>query len=392
MKKLTLFFAMAFVMSVAYAQNSNVRKAESALGKGELNEAKTLIDEASKDEKTKDDGKTWFIKGTIEQAIVEREYSDKFLKEAVESYSKVKELEKEGSNYHTLAQLNIEELWGTYINKGSEFFTRANQLLDGDSTEEATNQFAQAVESFETALLVLPEDTLATLYAGVAAQQVQDNEKAMKYFYKLIELDNHNKEIYNTLISMERIVNKDDEKALKVINMAKAQFPEDRDFEKQEIALLIQTEQVDKAKDKLNEAIEKDKSNPDLYFNLGFLYEELEQPEKAAEAYLKAIEIDENYFDAVYNYAVFNFNIAADMFTTAANMNLQEYKKSGRKIEDSAKVYLEKSKPYFEKAMELRPDDLQIVETLQTVYSRLGEKAKSEKMMNIAEGLRSGGN
>lgn len=392
MKKLTLFFAMTFVMGVAFAQNSNVRKAESALEDGELTEAKQLIDEASKDEKTKDDGKTWYIKGTIEQAIVNDQYSDKILKEAVNSYEKVLEMEKEGSNYHTLTQLKIEELWGTYINKGSENFTIANRMLENDSTEQAKGEFSKAVKSFETALLVLPEDTLATLYAGIAAQQIQDNEKAMKYFYRLIDLGNHNKEIYNTLISMERIINKDNEKALELILMAKKQFPEDRDYEKQEIALYIQTEQVEKAKDKLNEAIENDKSNPDLYFNLGYLYEELEQPEKAAEAYLKAIEINPDYFDAIYNYAVFNFNIAADMFTKAANMNLQDYKKSGRKLEDSAKVYLEKSKPYFEKSMELRPEELQIVETLQTVYTRLDENAKAEEMMKKAEKMRAEGN
>ncbi len=392
MKKLTLFFAMTFMLSVAFAQNSNVRKAESALEDGELSEAKTLIDEASKNEKTKDDGKTWYIKGTIEQAIVNKNYSDKMLKEAVSSYEKVLKMEKEGSNYHTLTQLKIEELWGTYINKGSVNFTNANRMLDNDSTEQANDEFTQAVKSFETALLVLPEDTLATLYAGIAAQQVKDNEKAMKYFYRLIDLGNHNKEIYNTLISMERIVNKDDEAALELINKAKVQFPDERDYEKQEIALLIQTEQVDKAKDKLTEAIEKDKTNPDLYFNLGYLYEELEQPEKAAEAYLKAIEIDPDYFDAVYNYAVFNYNIAADMFTKAANMNLQDYKKSGKKLEDSAKVYLKKAKPYFEKSLELRPDEMQIIETLQTVYSRLGEKVKAEEMMDKADALRAGGN
>ncbi len=51
MKRLTLFFALMLSISLTFAQNSNVRKAESALENGDLQEAKQLIDEAAKHEK-----------------------------------------------------------------------------------------------------------------------------------------------------------------------------------------------------------------------------------------------------------------------------------------------------------------------------------------------------
>ena len=54
MKKLApLFMALFVLQTVAFGQNKNVRKAGNALEKGELAEAKSLIDPALNDEQTK---------------------------------------------------------------------------------------------------------------------------------------------------------------------------------------------------------------------------------------------------------------------------------------------------------------------------------------------------
>ena len=75
--------------------------------------------------------------------------------------------------YYTLTDLKVQELWGTFINEGSEAYSQKISK--------------QAVEAFEKALMVLPEDTTATLYAGIASQQMQNNETALKYYYRLID-------------------------------------------------------------------------------------------------------------------------------------------------------------------------------------------------------------
>ncbi|WP_188465532.1 tetratricopeptide repeat protein [Marivirga lumbricoides] len=374
MKRITLFFAMILFAGLAFAQNSNVRKAESALESGKLQEAKQLIDEAAKHEKTMDDGKTWYVRGTIYQALVNKEYSDENLKEAVKSYDKVQEMEKEGSNYYTLTDLKIQELWGNFINKGSEAYSAAD--------------YSAANKAFEKALLVLPEDTTATLYAGISAQQAKDNKTALKYYYRLIDLDYQSEDIYGSIISIERYENQDIDKALEAIKMAQKQFPENDAFEKQEINLLISAERTDEARAKISEAIEKDPTNANLYFNLGYLHEELKQPEKAEQAYKKAVELDPDYLDANYNLAVFYYNKAADLFGKARDMDLQTYQKQGKKIEAEAKEYLKKAKPYFEKAHEIAPEELAVIETLQTVYMQLGENDKAEKLMEKADAIK----
>lgn len=377
MKKLALIFAFFLAMGQAFAQNSNVRKADRALENGELQEAKELINEASKHEKTKDDPKTWYTRGTIYQAILNQEgFSEEVVKAAMNSYNKVFDMVDENDKYFTLADLKVQELWGGYINEGSEAYSAQN--------------YEGAVAAFEKALMVLPEDTTATLYAGIASQQSEDNETALKYYYRLLELDYHEPDIYGSIIGIERYSNKDLDKAIEVVRMAKEQFPESDEFNKQEINLLITAERVDEAKDKLNEAIEREPENANLHFNLGYLYEQLEQPEKAEEAYLKAIEIDPEYLDANYNYAVYYYNKAADLFAKARNMDLQTYRKKGKQIEEEATGYLKKAKPYFEKSLELAPNELAIIETLQTLYTQLKENDKAEEMMNRADELKEG--
>jgi len=368
MKRINLFLAFLLITSLAFAQNSNVRKAENALENGELAEAKTLIDEAAKNEKTFDDGKTWFVRGTVYHSMVKENYDKENLQTAVNSFEKVKELDDEGSNYYTLANLKIQEIWGDYINKGSDAYNE--------------NNFEESFKAFEKALVVLPEDTVATLYAGIAAQQYKDNETALKYYYRLIELDYHAADIYGSIISIERYDNEDLDKAIEVTRMAKKQFPEDDAFAKQEINLLIAAERTDEARAKISEAIEQEPDNANLYFNLGYLYEELDQPEKAEQAYIKAVEINPEYLDANFNLAVYYYNIAADLFKKAADMDLKTYQKEGKKLEDEAVIYLEKSLPYFEKARELSPEELAILETLQTVYTRLKMNDKAMAVMD----------
>lgn len=375
MKKLALTFALLLIAGLTIAQNKNVRKAERALENGDLQEAKELINEAVEHEKTMSDPKTWYTRGTIYQASLNKEgYSEDLVTKASESYDKVFEMVDEGDKYFMLTDLKVQELWGGFINEGSEAYSAQN--------------FEGAIKAFEKALMVIPDDTTATLYAGVASQQIKDNKTALKYYYRLIDLDYQDPEIYGSIISIERYANEDFEKAIEVTRMAKEQFPENDSFEKQEINLLIESGQVDLAKDRINDAIKKDPENANLYFNLGYLYEQLEQPEKAEEAYLKAIEIDPDYLDANYNYAVYYYNKAADLFAKARDMDLQTYRKEGKKIEKEAIEYLKKAKPYFEKSLEIAPEELAVIETLQTLYTQLGENKKAEEMMNKADEIK----
>lgn len=377
MQKLVLIFVFCFATDMAFAQGSNVRKAEAAKEKGDLEEAIQLIDEATKHEKTKDDPKTWFTKGTIHEAMIfdeEGKLKDESqINKALDAYEKAKAMDKANGTYAVFADQRLEAIWGNFINKGAEAYQ--------------SEDFAKAAETFQIASKIKPEDTTAYLYGGIAAQQAEMWDQALASYYKLMDLGYDKIDVYNSAIYVERAINKDDAKALETVQRARKVFPDDKNLMKDEINLLIAADRADEAREKLEGAIAAEPDNANLYYNLAFLNDEVGEKEKAIEQYKKAIEIDPEYFEANFNVAVIYYNTAAEMIKEANEMDLKTYQKQGKAIEEKAAVEFKKALPYLEKSHELKPDDETVLQTLQTVYSQLKMNDKvvetSEKLQAI---------
>lgn len=378
MQKLVLIFVFCFATNVVFAQSSNIRKAETAKEKGNLEEAMQLIDEATKHEKTSDDPKTWFTKGTIHEAMIfdtEGKLKDQSqTNKAVEAFDKAKSLDKENGTFAVFADQRMESIWGQFVNIGAE----AYQAED----------YAKAAETFELASGLKPEDTTAYLYGGIAAQQAEMWDKALASYYKLMELDYNKLDVYNSAIYVERTINKDDAKALEVVQKARELFPDDKNLMKDEINLLINADRADEAREKLQAAVAAEPDNANLYYNLAFLNDEVGEKEKAIESYKKAVEIDPEYFEANFNIAVIHYNKAAEMLKEANEMDLKTYQKQGKAIEEKAGAEFKNALPYLEKSHELKPEDRSVLETLQTVYSQL---KMNEKVVETSEKLQSMG-
>lgn len=378
MKKYTLSLILCLAVVVtSFGQNKNVRKAERALEDQELAEAKSLIDPAITDEQTKDDGKTWYIYGQIYQAIAEDStnsvQADEPYQTALDAYRKAKELEDEGSVHYTFADQKIQEVWAKNINAGAEKYQEQD--------------FESAIRNFEIAKMALPDDTTAYIYGGISAQQSGNLDVAAEnYAYLVDELDYQSEDFYNSLIYIYLVEKKDNDKAVEYLRKAQDAFPENSDFLKREINVLIQDESYDEAEQKLTKAIEKEGDNPILFYNRAYLYEQMGRGEDAIENYKKAIELDPNYFDANFNLAAYYFNKAAEILTEANEMDLKEYQKRGKEIEENAKVFFEKALPYLEKSKEIKPDDEKTLSTLQTVYTRLGMDDKAAALESEISG------
>ena len=65
MKRLMMLMLAVTITIAAFAQSKNVNKANTAFTKKEYTEAIGFIEPALQDEKTKDKGRTWYIRGQI---------------------------------------------------------------------------------------------------------------------------------------------------------------------------------------------------------------------------------------------------------------------------------------------------------------------------------------
>lgn len=380
MKKLIILAAFTLLSSATLiAQNSAVNKAGRFLERGELDEAKANIDQAVDHEKTKDKGKTWYTKGQVYQAIAQsdnadyQQLDDNALEEAAEAYRKAMELEKENSTYHVFSLQKLNELWGSILNKGAE-------LYDQGAYEEAIVEFNKLKKSF-------PEDTTGYLYAGISAMQAGDYKLTEQNYTALIDMGYVNYDVYSGLIWIEKTQNDNPEKALKIVEMARKELPENLELMREEINLLLNLERTEQALEKAEAAIEKEPENPSMHYILAYLYDELGKGEQAEASYKDAIEINPQYFDATYNLAILYFNRGVEVLKEANNMDIETYQKKGKEIKAQADQHFETAIPYLEKAHEIKPDDKAVIEILETTYAELGKNQEAEKYKQKLEAL-----
>ncbi len=375
---LALIIVPMLLQSCASGLTANVRKAGTSLETGDLAEAKMLIDSAVVDSVAQLDPKAWMTYGNVYLAIATDstnsvEAEDPLMK-AYEGYSKVIEMEDTASVLGIQADQQIQQVWANAVNEGANLYSSQN--------------YTEAIDMFNIAKMALPDDTTAYIYGGISAQQGGDMQAAADdYAYLIDELDYKSKDFYNSLIYIYLIEDKNEEKALTYLQKAQTAFPDDPEFLKREITMLINSEKYDEAGQKLTRAIDAEPDNPMLYYNQGYLYEQMGQGDQAVKSYEKSIEKDPKYFDANFNLAAYYYNEAAEILAEANNMDLKEYQEKGEEIENQAKEYFERALPYLETSQSLEPDNQKVLSTLSTIYQQLNMNEKAEEIDTKLESM-----
>lgn len=388
MKKILFVLAAVVIYSAGYAQKGNVTKAQTLLDKGELAEAKAEIDVAVTIEKNAGKTRTWMTKGRIYKEIALSEdpavqnLVENPIEESMAAFNKAMSMESEGSTDYNMIDYYIEDFWTRYLNGGGEDYSN-------EDYEGAYNQFYKASQ-------IKPTDSLTLFYAGVAAQQAGKNKEALNFYNKLIEQDDANEDVYSTVIYMERAENKDDEKALEVLQKAKEAFPENVDFMREEINILITLNKADEAIQKIKSTIEREPDNASLYLRLASLYDnigienqnasKLEEAKQAfamaQENYEKTLELEPNNFVANFNLGVIWVNNAKEFYDKVHAMDLKTYQKEGAKVAAEGDKLLSKAVPYLENAHAEKSADCDVLNALQQVYTQLKQTDKAEQVLD----------
>ena len=356
---------------MVFAQDGKTPKIEKAkiyLDKGEIAEAKTIIDAAITHEKTKDKVKTWYYRGLIYEAIYNSEdqavssLSDDAFMQAATAYLKVKEMENENGTYYIFSDQRILSLY-------SDAFNAAAQAYQNEDYEGA-------IKYFDMVKVVFPTDTSAYQYSGYAAQQLDNIDLAMENFEYLAENNMADVNVHRNIIYIDRAILNDTTAALEAATRARLQYPDDHELKQDEITLLIMANQVDAAKEKLFTAIEEDPDNYVLYYELGYIFDADGEADTASEWYQKCLDRNPEYFEALYNLGVNLYNKGAEVLKEAQNMDLDTYKKEGKAVEAKATEEFKVALPYFVKAHEVNPEDISTLQTLQTLYALMKDYDK----------------
>jgi len=379
MKKLILTSIALATLHVCSAQNAKVVNAFNylksyneyqevdALGKAQVN-----IDEAAENPGTSTKAKTWYYRGNVYWAIYGSKHeshktlSNNPLEEAVKSYAKVVELEPKGQ-YTDDAKLKILQASNLMVNAGVEAFTKED--------------YAKALTVFETSVMYKRMlgivDTVGVNNSALAASASKNYEKAILHYETLISFQGDKNG--NNYIALSKAYKElgDKEKAIKTLQSGRTKFPDDANLITEELNYYLVGGQTQEAEAMLKLAVEKDPTNHVLYFAAGTVYDKLGNREATISNYKKAIEIKPDYYDAYYNLGAYIFN-EGKLLQDKANeeKDMKKYEVGKKQADDKFQEAL----PYLEKAVDLRPDDMEIANILLQLYGRLSMSDKFDAL------------
>lgn len=372
MKKLTVIFILLLAFGAAFGQKALRTTAFNYLRKGQLDKAMQSIEPTISDPTTSIDPKTWFYRGNIFLQIhmsplpQYKNLDPDALTKAFQSYQKMMELDTK-KEYYAEAIQNLLVISEQLYNQGVEEYKKADPDFSA-----ALGYFEKAIEVSKSYKSV---DTLAIFNAGLSAENAQNYPKALQYYNEIIDLNYPQPLVYSSLSNIY-LATKDTTKAFEIIQKGRQKYPEEFALLITETNLYLGMGQSEKALANLQQAVKSDPMNPTIHYAVGVNYAQMNNLAEAEKAYLKAIELKPDYFEANYNLGALYVNQAAEIQNEANKLKLNDPTYDSKKAE--ADKILQKSIPYLETATQLDPKDKSTLLALKEIYTRLSmyEKLK----------------
>jgi len=134
----------------------------------------------------------------------------------------------------------------------------------------------------------------------------------------------------------------------------------------------LQNDDKAKFESVMNEAIQKDPTNPELYYNLGVTSSEVGNIDMAKQYYEKALQLDPNHVNANINFGA--LLVQGDQ-AIIDKMNAlgfsREDQKKYEQYKSEREQLLKSAIPYFEKALSVEPDNQYAIANLVGIYGAL---------------------
>ena len=365
MKRVLLTVALCVAASVSFAQKKAVNEAQS-IAKGstpDFSEARTLIKGALENPETKDDAKTWYVAGFIEdqqfsnertKQVLGQQPDEPVMYEALGSilpyFEKAYELDQLPNEKGKVKPKFTKDI------KAYDFFEQYLKISDmpmfkGEAVAERDSNFMTV-----------------QFYAAVAATQLGDSQKAIAALERAKNTDYRASEVYQYLC-YEYEQAKDTVNLEKTLEEGLNKFPEEQYFLMSLINNYIYSNRNEKAIEYLNTAIAKDSNNPQLYDVMGRVYETgLKDYAKAEEYFKKALAINPDYIESLSNLGRVYYNQGVNKQGEANMINdAKQYQEELGKAKEFFKLAL----PYFEKAHQMKPEEREYMTALRGIYYNL---------------------
>lgn len=377
MKKYTILLVLLFTISmIGNAQTGKRNAAKANLDGGKIAKAKELIDLAIVHDKTKDDAKTWLYYGQIysqigasaDEAITSLDPDA--LSKALEAFKKSASLDEKNALYLEMSN-NVLQLANTFYSNGIASFE--------------AKVYDKAIASFDKAsaanLVIDVVDTMTIYATALSASNGGINDVAKEKYSELIDMDYDNAAIYSELANVYK--NEENfEKAEEILGLGRAKYPNNNGILIAEINILLGQGRFEEVIAKLKASIALEPENASLYLALGDSYKEIKNSDEAVNYYTQALEINPDYFLALYNLGVVYYSKAFDLNMSANDLGFDEIDEYN-KVMDEANEYFLKGLPYFKRAYAIDPEDADVLKALRQIYTSTKQMDKLKELNNM---------
>jgi len=176
------------------------------------------------------------------------------------------------------------------------------------------------------------------------------------------------------------------EKALEIITLGRGEFPNSYALLIDEANIYYNFGDFMKFKEKLEEAIDLNPTEPSLYYNVGVMNMEQKNMDEAIKNFKKAIELKPDYADAYNNIGAAIIE-KANVLIEEMNNNLSNFEKYDKLQAQQMEIYKE-AVPYYESAYKYNNSSFSIVQTLMGLYENLEMTDKFNEIKAIYDGLK----
>ena len=285
--------------------------------------------------------------------------------------------------------------WANNYNRGVSLFQRGNNTADDDSSKM---YYDMAIESYNKAVILEPDSGVTFRNLAFVYLTTGKTLESVEPLKKLIELEKAEEgyqylgEVYYSLGSNKMSEFKNDgikedsimamdyyNKGIMTLEEGLKMYPGNSEMLNASTNSYIGAGRINEAITSAKSLVEKEPDNAVYHYNYGVLLLNVEKYEQAEAELLKAIKLDPEYENAIYN-----LGVTYVKWGTALN---KEAEAQGVISEDYKKKY-ELAIPHLENVVEKDPTNVQIWELLGKVYSVLGMQDDAANAFKKADELR----
>lgn len=417
MKKLMMMALMVAAATTAFAQDDLVKQAKKQLGSNDFDQAAATLAPALTSDATADKAAAWNLQvdimagkfQAIQAKMVENQVAGKqvpfdtlgmnnaayeALKAAIECDKYDVQPNEKGKvkiRFRQNNQQRVQNIRLNLINAGLYDYNHKNM-------EGALAKWALYLDSPLEALFTgvpdvadLSKDQYRSeiaYYAGLVAYQMKDHATAVKYAKMAGEDPKKAGEANEIILFSMKETMKTQADSTEYVNMLKKlhkDSPEEERFFNLLMEYYTRSNNMKALAEWAEEEIALDPENKMAWALKGEVQMNNREWDAAVESYKKAIEIDPDFIQCVFNAGVCLNSKAIELKDKLADKNTGGLTKANA---DKVKAILTEALPYLERAKELDPDREKVrwAYPLYQIYYSLGDKAKSDEMEAIVNG------